>query len=108
MPNEPRAWRVAALPSLAALGIALPLTFASHCDQYLYDFRAIGLLNSGLLLRVIAEPADRMGHGGRWADLTLVASSALQLAAIAIIVAQIWGRVTPKPMRRDRSDGAAT
>jgi hypothetical protein len=67
---------------------------------------AIGLLNSGLLLRVVAEPAGRMGQGGRWADLTLVASSALQLAAIAIIVAQIWGRVMPKPKRPDRSDVA--
>jgi len=44
MPNDLRAWRVAALPCLAVLGIALPLTFASHCDQFLYDFRAIDLL----------------------------------------------------------------
>ena len=44
MPNELRAWRVAALPAAAVLGIALPLTFASHCEQFLYDFRAIDLL----------------------------------------------------------------
>src|SRR5579872_717502 len=46
MPNDPhlRAWRVAALPGVAILGIALPLTFASHCEQYLYDFRAVDLL----------------------------------------------------------------
>ena len=44
MTNELRAWRVAALPAAAVLGIALPLTFASHCDQYLYDFHAIDLL----------------------------------------------------------------
>jgi arylsulfatase A-like enzyme len=44
MPTELRAWRVAALPGAAVLGIALPLTFASHCEQYLYDFRAIDLL----------------------------------------------------------------
>ncbi|HEY2037298.1 MAG TPA: hypothetical protein VGG96_09815, partial [Steroidobacteraceae bacterium] len=44
MPNDLRAWRVAALPATAVLGIALPLTFASHCEQYLYDFRAIDLL----------------------------------------------------------------
>jgi arylsulfatase A-like enzyme len=44
MPNDLRAWRVAALPGAAILGIALPLTFASHCEQYLYDFRAIDLL----------------------------------------------------------------
>ena len=44
MPNDLRAWRVAALPGAAILGIALPLTFASHCEQYLYDFRAVDLL----------------------------------------------------------------
>jgi arylsulfatase A-like enzyme len=44
MPNDLRAWRAAALPAAAVLGIALPLTFASHCEQYLYDFRAIDLL----------------------------------------------------------------
>ncbi|HEU5442190.1 MAG TPA: sulfatase [Steroidobacteraceae bacterium] len=44
MPNDLRAWRVAALPAVAILGIALPLTFASHCEQYLYDFRAVDLL----------------------------------------------------------------
>jgi arylsulfatase A-like enzyme len=41
--NELRAWRIAALPALAVLGIALPLTFASHCDQFLYDFHPIAL-----------------------------------------------------------------
>lgn len=44
MPNDLRAWRVAALPAAAVLGVALPLTFASHAEQYLYDFRAIDLL----------------------------------------------------------------
>ena len=44
MRNDLRAWRVAALPGAAILGIALPLTFASHCEQYLYDFRAVDLL----------------------------------------------------------------
>lgn len=44
MPNDLRAWRIAALPCLAVLGIALPLTFASHCEQFLFDFRAIDLL----------------------------------------------------------------
>ena len=69
---------------------------------------AIALLNGGLLLRVIAEPAGRMGHAGRWADSVLVASSVLQLAAIVIIVTQIWGRIAPKPKRADRSDRAAS
>ena len=44
MRTDLRAWRVAALPAAAILGIALPLTFASHCEQYLYDFRAVDLL----------------------------------------------------------------
>jgi arylsulfatase A-like enzyme len=62
MPNDPhlRAWRVAALPGAAVLGIALPLTFASHCEQYLYDFRAIDLLplyaTAWLILAAVAIP----------------------------------------------------
>ncbi|HTW37333.1 MAG TPA: sulfatase-like hydrolase/transferase [Steroidobacteraceae bacterium] len=38
------AWRLAALPALAVLGIVLPLTFPSLIEQYLYDFRPIDLL----------------------------------------------------------------
>ena len=60
MPNDLRAWRVAALPAAAVLGIALPLTFASHCEQYLYDFRAVDLLplyaTAWLILAVVAIP----------------------------------------------------
>jgi len=60
MPNDLRAWRAAALPSVAVLGIALPLTFASHCEQYLFDFRAIDLLplyaTAWLVLAVAAVP----------------------------------------------------
>ena len=42
--NDRGAWRIAALPPLAVLGVALPLTFASHSDQFLYDFHAIALV----------------------------------------------------------------
>lgn len=60
MPNDLRAWRVAALPAAAVLGIALPLTFASHCEQYLYDFRALDLLplyaTAWLILAAVAVP----------------------------------------------------
>ena len=60
MPSDSRAWRVAALPCLALLGIALPLTFASHCESYLYDFRAIDLLplyaTAWLILAAVAVP----------------------------------------------------
>ena len=60
MSNDLRAWRLAALPCLAVLGIALPLTFASHCESYLYDFRAIDLLplyaTAWLILAAVAIP----------------------------------------------------
>ena len=60
MPDDPRPWRVATLPCLALLGIALPLTFASHCNQFLYDFRAIELLplyaTAWLILAALALP----------------------------------------------------
>jgi len=61
MPNDLRAWRVAALPGTAVLGIALPLAFASHCNQYLYDFRAGDLLplyaTAWLVLAAIVVPS---------------------------------------------------
>lgn len=60
MASDLRAWRVAALPCLAVLGIALPLTFASHCESYLYDFRALDLLplyaTAWLILAAVAIP----------------------------------------------------
>lgn len=60
MRTEARAWRVAALPATAVLGIALPLAFASHCDQYLYDVRPIGLVpiyaTAWLLLGAVLLP----------------------------------------------------
>ncbi|HJS90977.1 MAG TPA: sulfatase-like hydrolase/transferase [Steroidobacteraceae bacterium] len=60
MPNDFRAWRIVALPCFVVLGIALPLTFASHCDQFLYDFRAIDLLplyaTAWLILAAVAVP----------------------------------------------------
>ncbi len=60
MRNDLRGWRVAALPCLAVLGIALPLTFASHSDQFLYDFHAIDLLplyaTAWVILAAVAVP----------------------------------------------------
>ena len=60
MRNDLRAWHLAALPCLAVLGIALPLTFASHCDQFLYDFRIIDLLplyaTAWVILAAVAIP----------------------------------------------------
>jgi hypothetical protein len=57
---------------------------------------AFGLLNSGLLLRVLAEPPDRVGNGGDLVDIVLAVSSVLQLAAIVIIARQIWPRIVPR------------
>jgi len=58
--NDVRAWRLAALPALAVLGIALPLTFASHSDQYLFDFHAIDLVplyaTAWVVLAAVAIP----------------------------------------------------
>jgi arylsulfatase A-like enzyme len=58
--NDVRAWRVAALPALAVLGIALPLTFASHSNQFLYDFHAIDLVplyaTAWVVLAAVAIP----------------------------------------------------
>jgi arylsulfatase A-like enzyme len=60
MRNDLRAWRVAALPGLAVLGVALPLTFASHCDQFLYDFHALDLVplyaTAWVVLAAVAIP----------------------------------------------------
>jgi len=110
MPNELRAWRVVALPCIAVLGIALPLTFASHCDQYLYDFRAIELLplyaTAWMVLTAIALPfwvlvtlalsgletgrhrsAQRLASGARW---VLYAAAAAILVATVIVCLRTW------------------
>jgi arylsulfatase A-like enzyme len=105
MPNDLRAWRVAALPGAAVLGIALPLTFASHCNQYLYDFRAIDLLplyaTAWLVLAAIVVPfwivltAALMGlealrrPPGAW--LARVTRAILFGLAAAVVVATLIG-----------------
>jgi hypothetical protein len=64
---------------------------------------AIGLLNLGLVLRIIAEPAQRSGHDGDWIVITLGASAASQVSAFIILVCQMWKRVTPRPARKTES-----
>lgn len=59
-------------------------------------FVAFALLNSGLMLRVIAEPLQHAGRDTDVLDVMLAISSLLQLAAIVIIVSQIWGRIVPR------------
>ncbi|MDQ3541313.1 MAG: cbb3-type cytochrome c oxidase subunit I [Chloroflexota bacterium] len=50
-------------------------------------------LNVGLALRVIAEPLERTGHGDPATLALLIGSAALQFAAIAVFVGQLWPRI---------------
>ena len=60
---------------------------------------AFALLNTGLLLRVIAEPLDHMGRRSDVLVSGLAVSSVLQFAAIVIVVTQLWGRIIPRKKR---------
>jgi hypothetical protein len=60
---------------------------------------ALVLLNVGLALRVVAEPAQRSGRDGDWIQIVLALSSAGQLIAFGIAAAQIWPRVAARAPR---------
>jgi arylsulfatase A-like enzyme len=97
--NDLRAWRIAALPVLAVLGIALPLTFASHSNQFLFDFHAIDLVplyaTAWVILAALAIPfwivatvillgaESARGRPGSWIARTL---RAILLALTAVII----------------------
>ena len=74
-----------------------------------YDERlglvAVAMLNAGLVLRVVAEPAQRAGHDGDWVTIVLGCSGALQVAAFAIFVVQFWPRVAPRAAKRPPAEG---
>jgi hypothetical protein len=59
-------------------------------------FTGVAALNLGLLLRVIAEPAQRSGGDGDWIVMVLAASAVLQVAAVVIFVVQLWPRLAPR------------
>lgn len=61
------------------------------------------VLNAGLILRVLAEPAPRVGYLTDLSDPVLVVSALAHVAAIGIIVSQLWGRIIPRPPRRNRA-----
>lgn len=61
---------------------------------------AVAALNFGLILRVIAEPAQRSGHMGDWIDITLTASALFQVASIGVLIVELWPRVSPRAPRR--------
>ena len=53
------------------------------------------LLNGGLLLRVVAEPANSVSPGGGW-GWVLVASALMQWLAAVFFVVNAWPRVKEK------------
>lgn len=67
---------------------------------------AAGALNVGLLLRVAAEPAERLGRDGGFTLAALVVAAALQVAAVSVFVAQLWPRVGPKSVSIRRQGGS--
>ena len=118
----PGAWRLWAQPTHGhmlfvgwflqfALGIAYWLLPRKRTPERPFGyhersaFAAFGLLNAGLLLRVLAEPPDRVGNGGDLVDVVLAVSAVLQLAAIIIVAIQIWPRIVPR--RQPRTPGSS-
>ena len=67
---------------------------------------AVVALNLGLLLRIIAEPAERTGLESDGTLVLLIASALMQLAAAVIFVTQLWPRVAARPIRRKNEDPA--
>jgi hypothetical protein len=77
-----------------------------------YDERlgmlAMLALNAGLLLRVGAEPIERMGQGSALTQIALGGVALLQVAAIVIFAAQLWPRVGPRvPRTKHEAPGEA-
>jgi hypothetical protein len=60
---------------------------------------AVIALNFGLVLRIIAEPAERTGNESDGTMVLLIASALLQVAAALIFVTQLWPRVAARPIR---------
>jgi hypothetical protein len=71
-------------------------------------FLSFAILNTGLVLRVIAEPAPRIGYMTLLVDEILVLSAVAHVAAIGIVVFQLWSRVIPRPVRRNRGQANDT
>jgi hypothetical protein len=63
---------------------------------------AVAALNVGLLLRIAAEPAERIGVGNDGTLGLLAVSALLQVAAALVFVTQIWPRVGIRQIRRTR------
>lgn len=69
---------------------------------------AVAALNLGLLLRVIAEPAERAGHATNWTLAILAGSAVLQVLAATTFVVQLWPRLGVRLVRARRSEDDST
>lgn len=82
-----------------ALGIAYWLLPRKRSEELPLGYRerlAIAgavCLNFGLACRVIAEPLERTGRASDLTLAVLMASSVLQVAAVAIFISQLWPRI---------------
>lgn len=94
-----------------AIGIAYWLLPRKKTEQLPlgYDQRIafIGMiaLNFGLGLRVIIEPAGRMGYSTVLDDGILVMSALAHIAAIGVFVSQLWRRAISREQIRNRASG---
>lgn len=61
---------------------------------------AFVLLNAGLILRLVIEPAYVMNPAG-WEPAILIAAAAAQVAGIAVVAWIVWNRVFAPPLRPD-------
>ena len=57
------------------------------------------LLNAGMAVRVVAEPARQSGHQGDWIQIAFAVSSISQVIAFGIAAVQIWPRVAARAPR---------
>ena len=95
-----------------AVGIAYWLLPRKRTDDSPlgYNERAANLsfviLNIGLLIRVFAEPAPRVGYMTSLIDELLIGSAVAHVAAIGIFVVQLWSRLIPRPPRRNRRENS--
>lgn len=64
---------------------------------------AFWCLNSGLLLRFLAEPFLPFFHSETWIVSVIVISSVLQISAVVFYTAEIWPRVRPKSVRTTKT-----
>ncbi len=63
---------------------------------------AYAALNSGLLLRILAEPLHLWQHQ-TWTAGALVASALLQVGGVWMLIAVLWPRVTARPTKKEQA-----